>query len=230
MIPSSSLNQSMQTYLRGYYDSPNLSGDPQFNVINGDAATNDADNFQVRVDHQFSELDRAWFRYSKIDGAQLTPATQLINDVGEFPLRQLRRRMVPQLLSNGDHGSQLRLCQGALSAGKAAGRGGWRRPALAAGFGTIPGVLPIPSIAIGSGGFLGGQVGALPNMNGPLEFHYEQYHYTGNLSWIRGNHTLKFGAQTLRHTLTPGSTGAISFNFTEVADARSETTRGRIDR
>ena len=75
----------MQTYLRGYYDRPNLQGDPVFNVINQDAATNDANNFQVRFDHQFSELDRAWFRYSKIDGAQLTPSTQLINEVGEFP-------------------------------------------------------------------------------------------------------------------------------------------------
>ena len=89
-------------------------------------------------------------------------------------------------------------------------------PAINAGFGTIPGVQPIPRIAIGSGGFAGGDVGALRRMEGPLEFHYAQYHYTGNLSWIRGNHTLKFGAQTLRHTLTPSATGSLSFNFTEV--------------
>ena len=216
VIPSANLSQSMQTYLRGYYDRPNLSGDPQFNVINGDAATNDADNFQVRVDHQFSDLDRAWFRYSKIDGEQLTPATQLINDIGEFPFFNYGggwfHSFSPTLIMDHSFGYAKEPYRQGRVPDESVGDG----PALAAGFGTIPGVRPIPSIAIGSGGFLGGQVGALPNMNGPLEFHYEQYHYTGNLSWIRGNHTLKFGAQTLRHTLTPGSTGAISFNFTEV--------------
>ena len=216
VIPSSMLDQSMQTYLRGYYDRPNLTGDPQFNVINGDAATNDANNFQVRVDHQFSELDRAWFRYSKIDGAQLTPSTQLINEVGEFPFFSYGggwfHSFSPTLIMDHSYGySKEPYRQGTLP-DEEVGDG----PALAAGFGTIDGVQPIPRIAIGSGGFAGGDVGALRRMEGPLEFHYEQFHYTGNLSWIRGNHTIKFGAQTLRHTLTPGSTGSISFNFTEV--------------
>ena len=121
VIPSSSLDQSMQTYLRGYYDRPNLSGDPNFNVINGDAATNDADNYQVRVDHQFSQLDRAWFRYSKIDGAQLTPSTQLINEVGEFPFFNYGGGWFHSFSPNLDHGSQLRLRQGALPARNAAG-------------------------------------------------------------------------------------------------------------
>ncbi len=216
VIPSSSLNQSMQTYLRGYYDKPNLSGDPQFNVINGDAATNDANNFQIRVDHQFSELDRAWFRYSKIDGAQLTPSTQLINEVGEFPFFNYGggwfHSFSPTVIMDHSYGyAKEPYRQGTLPDDSVGGG-----PAVAAGFGTIDGVQPIPRMAIGSGGFAGGDVGALRRMEGPLEFYYEQYHYTGNLSWIRGNHTLKFGVQTLRHTLTPGSTGSISFNFTEV--------------
>lgn len=216
MIPTASLNQSMQTYLRGYYDRPNLSGDPQFNVINGDAATNNADNLQVRVDHQFSELDRAWFRYSKIDGAQLTPTTQLINEVGEFPFFNYGggwfHSFSPTVIMDHSFGYAKEPYRQGTLPDDSIGNG----PALAAGFGTIEGVEAIPRIAIGSGGFAGGDVGALRRMEGPLEFHYEQYHYTGNLSWIRGNHTLKFGAQTLRHTLTPNPLGSISFNFTEV--------------
>ncbi len=216
MIPSSNLNQSMQTYLRGYYDRPNLTGDPQFNVINGDAATNNADNLQVRVDHQFSELDRAWFRYSKIDGAQLTPTTQLINEVGEFPFFNYGggwfHSFSPTVIMDHSFGYAKEPYRQGTLPDDSIGDG----PALAAGFGTIEGVEAIPRIAIGSGGFAGGDVGALRRMEGPLEFHYEQYHYTGNLSWIRGNHTLKFGAQTLRHTLTPNPLGSLSFNFTEV--------------
>ena len=217
IIPAASLNQSMQTYLRGYYDTPNLQGDPQFNVINQDAATNDADNFQVRFDHQFSELDRAWFRYSKIDGAQLTPSTQLINEVGEFPFFNYGggwfHSFSPTVIMDHSFGyAKEPYRQGTLPDDEI-GDG----PAVAAGFGTIDGVQPIPRIAIGSGGFAGGDVGSLRRMEGPLEFHYEQFHYTGNLSWIRGNHTLKFGFQTLRHTLTPGSTGSLSFNFTKEA-------------
>ncbi len=216
VIPSSSLDQSMQTYLRGYYDRPNLAGDPLFNVINGDAATNDADNFQIRGDHQFSQNDRAWFRYSKIDGAQLTPSTQLINEVGEFPFFNYGggwfHSFSPTLIMDHSFGYAKEPYRQGTLPDDAVGDG----PALAAGFGTIPGVRAIPSIAIGSGGFAGGDTGALRRMEGPLEFHYEQFHYTGNLSWIRGNHTLKFGFQTLRHTLTPNPQGSISFNFTEV--------------
>ena len=216
IIPSARLNQTMQTYLRGYYDRPNLEGDPVFNVINQDAATNDANNFQVRFDHQFSELDRAWFRYSKIDGAQLTPSTQLINEVGEFPFFNYGggwfHSFSPTVIMDHSFGYAKEPYRQGTLPDESIGDG----PALAAGFGTIEGVQPIPRVAIGSGGFAGGDVGALRRMEGPLEFHYEQYHYTGNLSWIRGNHTLKFGFQTLRHTLTPGQTGSISFNFTEV--------------
>ena len=216
VIPSPHLNQSMQTYLRGYYDQPNLAGDPQFNVINGDAATNDADNFQVRGDHHFSDQDRAWFRYSRIDGAELTPSTQLINEVGEFPFFNYGggwfHSFSPTVIMDHSFGYAKEPYRQGTLPDESVGDG----PALAAGFGGIPGVQPIPRIAIGGGGFAGGDVGALRRMEGPLEFHYAQYHYTGNLSWIRGNHTLKFGVQTLRHTLTPSATGSLSFNFTEV--------------
>lgn len=216
IIPSAHLNQSMQTYLRGYYDQPNLAGDPQFNVINGDAATNDADNFQVRGDHHFSDQDRAWFRYSRIDGAELTPSTQLINEVGEFPFFNYGggwfHSFSPTVIMDHSFGYAKEPYRQGTLPDESVGDG----PALAAGFGGIPGVQPIPRIAIGGGGFAGGDVGALRRMEGPLEFHYAQYHYTGNLSWIRGNHTLKFGVQTLRHTLTPSATGSLSFNFTEV--------------
>lgn len=216
VIPSAQLNQSMQTYLRGYYDQPNLAGDPQFNVINGDAATNVADNFQVRGDHHFSDQDRAWFRYSRINGTELTPSTQLINEVGDFPFFNYGggwfHSFSPTVIMDHSFGYAKEPYRQGTLPDDSVGDG----PAVAAGFGGIPGVQPIPRIAIGGGGFAGGDVGALRRMEGPLEFHYAQYHYTGNLSWIRGNHTLKFGVQTLRHTLTPSATGSLSFNFTEV--------------
>ena len=216
VIPGQRLDPSMQTYLRGYYDRPNLTGDPQFNVINGDSSTNDADNYQIRGDHQFGDYDRAWFRYSKIDGAQLTPSTQLINEVGEFPFYNYGggyfHAFSPTLIMDHSFGTAKEPYRQGTLPDESVGDG----PALAAGFGTIPGVRPIPSIAIGSGGFAGGDIGALRRMEGPLEFFYRQYHYTGNLSWIKGNHNLKFGFQTLRHSLTPSPSGGISFNFTEV--------------
>ena len=216
MIPGQRLDPSMQTFLRGYYDRPNLTGDPQFNVINGNSSTNDADNYQIRGDHQFGDYDRAWFRYSKIDGAQLTPSTQLINEVGEFPFYNYGggyfHAFSPTLIMDHSFGTAKEPYRQGTLPDASVGDG----PALAAGFGTIPGVRPIPSIAIGSGGFAGGDIGALRRMEGPLEFFYRQYHYTGNLSWIKGNHNLKFGFQTLRHSLTPSPSGGISFNFTEV--------------
>lgn len=208
VIPSARINRSMQTYLRGYTDKPNLTGDPQFNVINNRAATNNSNNFQVRADHQFREADRAWFRYSRVDGEQLTPVTQIINQVGKFPFYNLGggwfHTFSPTLIMDHSFGfAREPYLQGRLPEASV-GDG----PARAAGFGTIPDVRPVPRISIGSG--------FLPSMEGPLQFHYQQYHYSGNLIWIRGNHTLKFGAQTLRHTLTAGGPGSLSFAFTEV--------------
>ncbi len=218
MIPSSRLNQPMQAYLRGYYDSPNLTGDADFNVVNNDPSTNNADNYQVRADHNFSDMDRAWFRFSMIDGAQLDPVTQLINSVGEFPFFNYGggwfHSFSPNVVMDHSFGyAKDPYLQGSIPE-DSVGEG----PAMEAGFGGIPGVRTIPQISIASGGFAGGDVGALSRIEGLNEFRYQQYHYTGNLSWIRGNHTLKFGFQTLRHTLRPNpmGSGALSFNFTEV--------------
>ena len=215
-VPSSQLSAAMQTYLRGYYDKPNLTGDPTHNVLNSDPATNNADNFQIRGDHNFSDFDRAWFRYSKVDGAQLTPSTLLINEVGAFPFYNTGggwfHSFSPTIIMDHSFGYAKEPYRQGTIPDDDVGDG----PALAAGFGTIAGVRPIPSIAIGSGGFAGGDVGALRRMEGPLEFFYEQFHYTGNLSVIRGNHTFKFGMSTLKHNLTPNAMGGISFNFTDV--------------
>ena len=82
LLQDASTEAVVDSGLRGYYDRPNLSGDPQFNVINGDSSTNDADNYQIRGDHQFGDYDRAWFRYSKIDGAQLGECGTEIDEQG----------------------------------------------------------------------------------------------------------------------------------------------------
>lgn len=215
-IPSSQLNPSMQTYLRGYYDTPNLTGDAAFNVLNDDPATNNADNYQLRIDHNFSDFDRAWFRYSEVDGAQNTPSTLKINEIGEFPFFNYGggwfHSFSPTIIMDHSYGYAKEPYRQGTVPDDDIGDG----PAIAAGFGTIPGVRPIPSIAIGGGGFAGGAVGYLRRMEGPLEFFYEQFHYTGNLSVIKGNHTFKMGFNYLKHNLTPFPMGSISFNFTEV--------------
>ncbi|HVI70575.1 MAG TPA: hypothetical protein VM656_03695, partial [Pyrinomonadaceae bacterium] len=64
-IPSALIFAPMQNFFRTYAPAPNLSGDPTNNFAQIRPATNNANGFQVRIDHHFSENDTIFFRYTQ---------------------------------------------------------------------------------------------------------------------------------------------------------------------
>jgi hypothetical protein len=55
----------MQNFFKTYSPTPNLTGDAANNFAQGRASTNDANSFQVRIDHHFSDNDTIFFRYTQ---------------------------------------------------------------------------------------------------------------------------------------------------------------------
>ena len=77
-IPQALIFGPMQQLFGTYAAEPNLTGDPQNNFAQGRATTNQSDGYQIRVDHQFTEKDSAFFRFTLQKVSVLNP----IGDVG----------------------------------------------------------------------------------------------------------------------------------------------------
>jgi hypothetical protein len=64
-IPQALIFAPMQNFFRTYSPSPNLTGDLTNNFAQIRPSTNNANSFQVRIDHRFSDNDSIFFRYTQ---------------------------------------------------------------------------------------------------------------------------------------------------------------------
>jgi len=64
-IPQALIFAPMQNFFRTYSPSPNLTGDLTNNFAQIRPSTNNANSFQVRIDHRFSDNDNIFFRYTQ---------------------------------------------------------------------------------------------------------------------------------------------------------------------
>jgi len=64
-IPQELIFAPMQNFFRTYAPQPNLTGDPSNNFAQIRPSTNNANSFQVRIDHRFSDNDTIFFRYTQ---------------------------------------------------------------------------------------------------------------------------------------------------------------------
>ena len=74
-IPASLISPAMQGFLRQYSEAPNYV-DPLFNFINSVSAQDNADSFQIKIDHQFSDKDSVFGRFSYLSRDATTPNGQ----------------------------------------------------------------------------------------------------------------------------------------------------------
>ncbi len=64
-IPQALIFAPMQNFFRTYSPAPNFSGDPQNNFAQGRPTLNDADGYQLRIDHRFGDSDNIFFRFTQ---------------------------------------------------------------------------------------------------------------------------------------------------------------------
>ena len=64
-IPQALIFAPMQNFFRTYSPAPNLTGDLTNNFAQIRPSTNNANSFQVRIDHRFNDNDNIFFRYTQ---------------------------------------------------------------------------------------------------------------------------------------------------------------------
>jgi hypothetical protein len=78
-IPQALISLPMQQLFQEYSAAPNYSasGDLTHNFIQGRSTTNNANSFQIRVDHRLSDNDNVFFRYTEQRVSSFTPIGEL---------------------------------------------------------------------------------------------------------------------------------------------------------
>ena len=206
-IPQARIDTMSSNYLKNYLDRPNISN-PNFNVINDRAQISDADTFTVKGDHRFRDADNIWFRYSAMTNPQDNPTT--LKNAQQFSNK-------PRNIAGG----WIHLLGSSVVFDT---KFGWVREALnqelltTAGLGPLQqdGWLGIDQFGAPSYGFISPYGGS--GINFPRPETDWQWMFSEGVSWIKGNHNLKFGglyiwqkrdALTTQHSIsfTNGVTG-----------------------
>ena len=216
MIPQSRISGTTQNYMRTYMDRPNVAN-PGFNVINSRSLASDANTWNLKVDHRFSDQDNVWFRYSQLNNPQEIPTTLKNGRLFENRPRNIAGGWVHVMGSSVVFDTKF----------------GWVREALNQDLISEPGLEPLLAdgwIGIeefGAPGFgftspYGGIGFATPRPETDW-----QWMLSEGVSWIKGNHNIKFGGMYVwqeRDALT--TQHSIPFNNAQTADPLNPGTSG----
>jgi hypothetical protein len=72
-MPSSLISPQMAALFNAYLMAPNLTGDPAHNYIENRATTDDSNSWQIKLDHRIGNADNAFFRLSQMFVNHLDP-------------------------------------------------------------------------------------------------------------------------------------------------------------
>ena len=88
-IPAALINPAMQQFFKTYSATPNLANaaDPTHNFIQTRPATNNSNEFNVRVDHRFGQRDNVFFRFTQQNVSTFTPIGENGSTSGGSPGR-----------------------------------------------------------------------------------------------------------------------------------------------
>ena len=75
IIPPNRIDTISLNYMKNYLDRPNVFGSPGYNVINNRPQVSDADTFTGKLDQRLRDQDTLWFRILKMYNPQEIPTT-----------------------------------------------------------------------------------------------------------------------------------------------------------
>ena len=216
MIPGSRIDPMTRNYFENYFDRPNIAS-PAFNVINTRPQQSDNDTMQVKVDHRFGNADNLWFRYSQLNNPQTLPATVKNGRIFSNRPRNIAGGWVHLLGTSLVFDTKF----------------GWVREALnteadlAAGLGPLEsdgwlGLSEFGAPGIGLQAPYGGAGISTPRPETDW-----QWMISEGVSWIKGNHNVKFGGMYIwqeRDALT--TQHSVPFNNAQTADPINPGTTG----
>lgn len=215
-IPQSRIDPVSLNFMQNYLDRPNISN-PNFNVINNRPQLSNSNTYTVKVDHRFRDQDNVWFRYSRMDNPQTIPATLKNGQLFNNNPRNLGGGWVHLLGTAVVFDTRL----------------GWVREALDHQLESTVGLAPLAQ-----DGWVGVDQFGAPNFGFQSPYAGSgisfprpeidwQWMFNEGVSWIKGNHTLKFGGLYIwqkRDALT--TQHDIPFNNAQTADPENPGTTG----
>jgi hypothetical protein len=191
VIPQSMISPTMQAFLKAYTVKPNVPGEVPNNFVNSRERTSKSNAFNVRIDHHFFSSDNLFFRWTERRINNFQP----IGDVGYNTPDSINRNIGGGLLHTFGSNVVMEVrgglatqptedapLQNPLGNGPQQGLG---LPGLDQFYGYYVGQLaPYSSVNIG--------------VQGPRPRENPNWNAAADLTWLKGNHSLKGGFQMLQ--------------------------------
>ena len=203
-IPGARLSARMTGYFEAYEERPNLV-DPVSNFINSASSADDADSLQVKIDHRFSDQDSMFGRWSRM-------ARQSIEHIGQ------KSSDGSDMVASNFGGGWLHVFDPTLALSL---RGGVaRRDFLFDVQSHVAGVEGLSRLGFRDAGRFGGmQIGltspwGTSGLRGAAPRRNPTLNVAGDLTVVRGSHTLKLGGQWMAVERLQGNTFQV-FRFAD---------------
>ena len=209
-IPASQINNSTKAWMDEIVPSPIDTGDPRFNGRNTSPQSFPSDQYSIKVDHNFSDTDMVWFRYTW--GEQNTTQAQVFNGTS-----QTRDRPSKNLGANYTHlfgtNTLLNVLFGFSSLTQDTINFVTDTDLVSQGlYGALPEALKAPSMSVPS---FWGNVSSNAGKFGPDK----GYQFRSDVSHVSGSHTFKFGGEYIKSThANAGFRGTFAFNPRQTGD------------
>lgn len=236
VIPPAMINTGVQTFIKAYSDTPNFTpltrGSP--NTILNTVGTNNAEEFTGRVDQNFGANNTLWFRYSFINGTNISPSSQHASSSSSADDRNFGGGYVhtfsPHLILDASLGYSGRFNAVSTTAFSGVPSGG------NAIFSAVQNVYGFQNFGYSSTSSAA-QTGLTIGYNGiggsgPAGSTSYEYNFAVNMTWLHGNHQIRYGFEEMIPGMTQGQSGGhfggATFTFAqqETADPNNQGSTG----
>ncbi len=201
-IPADRISSMVQGFFQAYSEVPNLTGNPVYNFELNSPVSNNSNNFQIKVDHRLTSNDSLFFRYSRMITDNSTPGGLKTTSVSHVTAYNYGGGWThvfrPNLILDVRGGTNDRYFD--IHTDSTVGLG----PMKQLGFTDVDRFNGM------SLGLLSPWSGA--GFGGPAPRSNPVWNIAGNLTWIKGNHTIKSGYQWINVERLQISNGS-NFNF-----------------
>ena len=183
VIPSNLINSMAQGWFQTYYDKPNLTGQAFYNNVVNFPTRNDNNTYMGRFDQRIGDKFTAWFRYTSMYPLVNAPLGVHINNVSDEQPKNYGGGgtyiFSPNLILDGRFGYSTRyfvngnLPNDGFAGFQKLGFQGLDR------YGVVDLIVQSPWSGYG--------------LSGPSNNYQRNWNGSANLTWIKGNHSIKMG-------------------------------------
>jgi hypothetical protein len=215
VVPASRINSVSAGFIKAYYARPNLTGDPLYNALVTRSNSNDSDHYMIRADEQLGSRHSIFFRYDRLNVTSLSPATISLSTGASVPAQDLGVGWTGVLTSKLLADVRFGITKRPFSRFQrdSAGLG----PMQGLGFTSVGGTAFSLSTPYSNGGMQTANTIESPVQN-----------WSPSLTWVVGNHNLKFGMQYIKQGNDSSSPayGGYTFSNDQTGDPKQVGTTG----